>query len=112
MKINNYSLSIIGFCSSAVSSFLIFTGLFSARWDYIVDHLFDTIFVLFFGALIPIGYIAGIVFFIKGIVSRDDSQIALTIFVLLVSSIITFTLGLEVFTSSVIELYKIKTGIA
>lgn len=112
MKINNYALSIIGFCSSVISAFLLFAGLFSAHWDYIVDHLFDTLFVLFFGTLIPIGYIIGIVFLIKGIVSKKYSYLMLTIFVAATSSIITFTFGLEIFMSSVVELYMIKFGIS
>jgi hypothetical protein len=110
MKIGNYPLSIIGFSISVVSAFLLFAGLFSAHWDYIVDHLFDTVFVLFFGTLIPIGYLMGIIFLIKGIISKDYSYIVLTLFVSLVSSIIMFTLGLEIFISSVLKLYKIKIG--
>ncbi len=112
MKIDNYSLSIIGFSSSIFSAFLLFAGLFSAHWDYIVDHLFDTIFVLFFGTLIPLGYITGIIFLIKGMISEDHSYLMLTIFFAAISSIITFTLGYPIFIESALELYKIKLGIA
>lgn len=111
MKIDNYSLSIIGFSSSVISTFLLFVGLFSAHWDYIVDHLFDTVFVLFFGALIPIGYITGVIFLIKGMISENHSYLMLAIFSAAVSSIFTFTLGHSIFMSSVLELYKIKLGI-
>ena len=112
MKINNYSLSIIGFGSSVVSTFLLFAGLLSAHWDYIVDHLLDTVFVLFFGTLIPLGYIVGIIFLIKGIISKDHSDLMKIILIAVISSIITFTLGLSIFMSSVLELYKLKFGIA
>ena len=111
MKIDNYSLSIIGFSTSVISSFLLFVGLFSAHWDYIVEHTFDTIFVLFFGALIPLGYIAGIFFIIKGILSREYSHLTITILVALGASTISLSLGLEIFTSSVLKLYKLKLGV-
>lgn len=111
MKIDNYSLSIIGFSTSVIATFLLFVGLFSAHWDYIVEHTIDTIFVLFVGALIPLGYIAGIFFLIKGILSQEYSHLTITIFVALGASTISLSLGVEIFTSSVLELYKLKLGV-
>lgn len=114
MKISYYFLSIIGFGISVVSSFILFAGLFSAKWDYVVNHLFDTIFVLFFGTLIPLGYITGLIFLVKGIISKskDRSYLILTVSIAAISSILTLALGLPIFMSSVLELYRIKLGIA
>lgn len=110
MVIKNLVFSIISFFVSAICSILLFVGLFSAKWDYVVTHTADTIFVLAIGTLLPISFILGIIFLIRGFLFKEPyAWLFLIISILL--SIYTMSIGLEIFLTSVINLYKIKLGI-
>lgn len=112
MKFKNYLFSIICFVISIVSTGLLFVGLFSAKWDYIITHTFDTIFVLLFGTLIPVGLIAGVILLIRGLFLRENYLLMVLVLIIAISSISSFlTIGSEIFMKSVIELYKIKLGL-
>lgn len=113
MKFKNYLFSIICFVISIVSTFLLFAGLFSAKWDYIITHTFDTILVLFFGTLIPIGLIAGIIFLIRGLFLRENYLLIILVLIVAIFSIGSFLeIGSVIFMKSVVELYRIKLGLS
>lgn len=108
---NNLILAFFSFIASTFFSGLLFAGLFSAHWDYIVSHTSDTLFVLIAGTLIPITFVSGVILYFRGISRKEDHILLLTLgsipFV-----IMSAVLGGEIFFSSVVKLYKIQFGIA
>lgn len=103
-------ISLLGFCLSVVFTFVLFVGLFTARWDYVIEHTFDTIYVLSLGLLVPISFFVGIIFFIKSILCKDK-----LLFIPIIVGIIAFVFNSVYYLSivdSVIELLMIKLNIA
>ena len=106
MKNKNSIRSLICFILTGIATFILFVGLFASRWDNIVAHWQDTLFVLGLGTLIPILFISGAHFLIKCIRDREALLVLTVVIGILVFLFCLVYYGLVV--SDVIRLYEIK----
>jgi len=105
----NSIISLPNFGISALATFMLFAGLFTAKWDYIIAHTFDTFYVLSLGFIIPICFIIGVIFGVKSIHKKESLYIPVIIIGICVL-IFNLIYYLPVI-SSVVELLKIKLNL-
>ncbi len=110
MEDKNSSISTALLALATFLSLLLFVGLFSARWEQLVESFWGSAFVLVLGTLVPLLCVLSIIFAIRGFYQYESSPCAMK----LVALLCIFFLALFYFMSSinaVIDLYKIKLGI-
>lgn len=102
----NSIISLICFLTAGFAVFLLFVGLFTAKKDYIIEHLFDSLYVIGLGTLIPVLFIVGTIYLIKSIQKRE-----VLFFLPLIVCILIFIFCVVYYLptlSFIIELYQIK----
>ncbi|NDV97468.1 hypothetical protein D0T84_21610 [Dysgonomonas sp. 521] len=109
MKNKNSVISFVCFSLTGIAAFMLFAGLFTASWDYVIEHWEDTAFVLGLGTFVPISFFTGLYFLIKSIRIKE------TLFLLpTIVGILVFLFCLVYYfmvLPNIIELYQIKLGI-